>query len=147
MKAVACAALCLVAGLLWSAPARPAAKKPTSPRSASAAKKGGAKKGTRRAARGPARQQQPAPERYREIQQALIDRGLMAGTPTGEWGAESIAAMKRFQEQQSLRADGKLSAMSVIALGLGPKRPRAAEVVVGPNTNLAVLGENEANQR
>ena len=31
-------------------------------------------------------------------------------------------ALKRFQTNQSLKADGKLDSVSLIALGLGPKR-------------------------
>lgn len=40
----------------------------------------------------------------------------------GNWDATSIAAMKKFQEDQALHADGKLSALSLTALGLGPRR-------------------------
>jgi hypothetical protein len=33
-----------------------------------------------------------------------------------------VGALKRFQEDQNIAADGKLGALSLIALGLGPKR-------------------------
>ena len=67
-------------------------------------------------------QQSPTPERYKEIQQALASKGYYHGEPNGEWGADSQDALRRFQAEQNLTADGKLSSMSLIALGLGPKR-------------------------
>jgi peptidoglycan hydrolase-like protein with peptidoglycan-binding domain len=66
-------------------------------------------------------QQHPTPERYTEIQQALVERGYLAEA-NGSWDAASIAAMKKFQEDQRLNADGKLTALSLTALGLGPRR-------------------------
>jgi peptidoglycan hydrolase-like protein with peptidoglycan-binding domain len=67
-------------------------------------------------------QQQPTPERYQEIQQALIDKGFLAGPATGKWDAQSADALKRFQADQKLASTGKLDALSLIRLGLGPKR-------------------------
>jgi peptidoglycan hydrolase-like protein with peptidoglycan-binding domain len=67
-------------------------------------------------------QLQPTPERYKEIQQALADKGYFRGTADGNWGTESVDALKRFQRDQNLTEDGKLGSLSLIALGLGPKR-------------------------
>ncbi len=67
-------------------------------------------------------QQAPAPERYKEIQQALVSKGYFQGEPNGEWGSDSADALKRFQAEQNLTPDGKLTSISLIALGLGPKR-------------------------
>jgi peptidoglycan hydrolase-like protein with peptidoglycan-binding domain len=67
-------------------------------------------------------QQTPTRERYLEIQQALVSRGFLEGPPTGLWGTDSVAALKKFQASQSLEASGKLDAITLIALGLGPKR-------------------------
>jgi len=67
-------------------------------------------------------QQAPTAERYKEIQQALISKGYLQGEPTGEWGPDSVDALKRFQADQNLTADGKIGSLSLIALGLGPKR-------------------------
>lgn len=98
----------------------PASKtRKTASRSVSSARKSSRKK--------PARnwqtsQQQPAPERYREIQEALISRGYLEGPATGAWGPESVEALKKFQLDQNLKGDGKLDSLSLIALGLGPKR-------------------------
>lgn len=67
-------------------------------------------------------QQQPTQERYREIQQALADKGYFSGPVDGAWGSESVEALKRFQREQNLTDDGKIGSLSLIALGLGPKR-------------------------
>ncbi len=67
-------------------------------------------------------QRQPSRERYAEIEQALAARGYFGGEPKGEWSAESVEALKRFQADQKLAADGRINSMSLIALGLGPKR-------------------------
>ncbi len=72
-------------------------------------------------------QQQPTPERYREIQQALADRGYFSGPVDGNWGPESTDALKRFPREQNLTDDGKLGSLSLIALGLGPKRPEPVD--------------------
>ena len=76
----------------------------------------------RRAAAASPRQSQPSPERYRQIQQALIDKGFLDGEPTGQWDQRSIDALKKFEQSQQLKDDGKIDSMSLIALGLGPKR-------------------------
>jgi peptidoglycan hydrolase-like protein with peptidoglycan-binding domain len=67
-------------------------------------------------------QMEPTPERYKEIQQALIDKGYLAGPADGKWGTESAEGLKKFQQDQHLDPTGKLDALSLIALGLGPKR-------------------------
>ena len=70
-------------------------------------------------------QQQPTAERYKEIQQALADKGYFHGPVDGAWGADSTDALKRFQREQNLEEDGKIGALSLIALGLGPPRSAA----------------------
>lgn len=67
-------------------------------------------------------QQQPTPDRYREIQQALADRGYFKGSADGVWGPESAEALKQFQHEQRIDEDGKINSLSLIALGLGPRR-------------------------
>lgn len=78
------------------------------------------KRRTRRAA-GPSYQAHPDPERYREIQQALADRGYFKGEVNGQWGDDSVDALKRFQADQKLDNDGKINSLTLIGLGLGPK--------------------------
>jgi peptidoglycan hydrolase-like protein with peptidoglycan-binding domain len=70
----------------------------------------------------PPRQARPTPERYMEIQQALAEKGYYSGPVDGVWSASCVQALKRFQAEQNLNPDGKLGALSLIALGLGPKR-------------------------
>lgn len=73
------------------------------------------------------RQMSPAPERFREIQQALADKGyLSAAEADGSWNGASAEALKRFQADQKLEANGKINSLSLIALGLGPKRDTSA---------------------
>ncbi len=91
--------------------------RPTTSRSRAVA----GKKTTRRAAT-PPRQLAPTKERYQQIQQALAGKGYYTGEPNGAWGPDSMDALKRFQADQNLPPDGKLTSLSLIALGLGPKR-------------------------
>lgn len=95
----------------------------------SALKKGRSSKTTRRPAVTQYRQMQPTPERYREIQQALADKGYLKSEPTGSWDAQSIDALTRFQTDQKLPPTGKITSASLIDLGLGPKSdpPKGAE--------------------
>ncbi len=103
------------------------------------------KYGSRRVAAAPPRprgQIVPTPERYKEIQQALLDRGFLSSPPTGIWGPESAQALKTFQQNQKLQPTGKLDSMTIIALGLGPKRNATAQV--RPNNDNR---STEGNQR
>jgi len=70
---------------------------------------------------------QPSTERLKEIQQALASKGYFKSEPDGTWGPASIEALKRFQHDQNLVEDGKIGSLSLIALGLGPKREPAVE--------------------
>jgi len=75
------------------------------------------------------RQLSPTPERYKQIQEALASKGyLRAEDATGTWNQTSIDALKRFQAEQKIESTGKINSLSLIALGLGPKR----EAVVKP---------------
>ena len=67
-------------------------------------------------------QREPDPGRYKEIQQSLADKGYFSGPVNGTWGSDSVEALKRFQRDQNIDDDGKLGSLSLIALGLGPKR-------------------------
>ena len=67
-------------------------------------------------------QQRPAPERIQEIERALVEKGYLAGEPDGNWDQASTDALRRFQQSQNLYADGRLSSMSLIALGLGSRQ-------------------------
>lgn len=73
-------------------------------------------------------QQAPSTDRYVEIERALVDRGYLQKDPDGKWDQRSADALKQFQTEHNLRADGKLSSMALIALGLGPKHTPAGAV-------------------
>jgi peptidoglycan hydrolase-like protein with peptidoglycan-binding domain len=72
------------------------------------------------------RQLAPTPDRYKEIQQALIDKGYLKSEANGVWDAPSQDALRQFQTDQKLSPTGKISAASLIALGLGPKTSAAS---------------------
>jgi peptidoglycan hydrolase-like protein with peptidoglycan-binding domain len=129
-----CAALAIGA---WAAPQTSTTRKKTSSAKAAASKtathKTVATKQPVTTARRKApvvarRPQQPSPERLREIQQALAAKGYFNNEPDGNWGPASVDALKRFQHDQNLIEDGKIGSLSLIALGLGPKREPVAEV-------------------
>jgi hypothetical protein len=85
-------------------------------------KKGSAKRVTWRN-----RQLAPTPQRYKEIQDALAAKGyLKPEDANGAWTQASVDALKKFQAVQNLDSTGKINSLSLIALGLGPKRETAA---------------------
>jgi peptidoglycan hydrolase-like protein with peptidoglycan-binding domain len=104
-----------------SAPAKTRAVKTTPKSRTAASKTTKGKKTTVRRASAP-RQLAPTKDRYQQIQQALASKGYYSGEPNGAWGPDSVEALKRFQSDQNLTPDGKLGSLSLIALGLGPKR-------------------------
>jgi peptidoglycan hydrolase-like protein with peptidoglycan-binding domain len=78
------------------------------------------------------RQSGPTPERYREIQQALVDKGYLKSEPDGVWDAQSADALRQFQTDQKLTPTGKISAASLIGLGLGPKDSESSSSAAAP---------------
>jgi hypothetical protein len=94
-----------------------------------AAKRGNKSATRRTASTWRSRQLSPTPERYKEIQQALATKGYL--TPeeaNGKWDDTSAAALRKFQTDQNLDGNGKINSLSLIALGLGPKRETTAAV-------------------
>lgn len=67
-------------------------------------------------------QRAPTRARYKEIQLALKQHGYDPGPIDGRWGSKTSRALKRFEQDHNLRADGKLDSLALITLGLGPKR-------------------------
>jgi hypothetical protein len=108
--------------------------KQTTAKQTSSKKTSGKRTSAKTAASGDRRstQREPDPERYKEIQQSLADKGYFAGPVNGTWGSESVEALKRFQRDENIGDDGKLGSLSLIALGLGPKR--GAEKPENPET-------------
>ena len=127
-------------------PAKTATRTTTPPKSAAASKKAPSKTGSAAARKSPRkaaaytaarpRQLQPTPERYHEIQDALVAKGyLKPEQATGAWDQNSVDALKRFQAEQKLDASGKITSMSLIALGLGPKHDAAPLPAPAPAGN------------
>jgi hypothetical protein len=78
----------------------------------------------------------PSADRYREIQQALATKGyLKPEDATGTWNTTSADALKKFQAEQNIDSSGKINSLSLIALGLGPKRDTAPMPVPAPAPN------------
>jgi hypothetical protein len=122
--------------LTWAAtPAKkaPAKKSPTKTAAKSSTRKSSSKSTSKASAKkAPAktwrnRQVAPTPARYREIQEALASKGyLQPDEVTGQWTPTSVDALKRFQADQNIESSGKINSLSLIALGLGPKRENTA---------------------
>lgn len=64
----------------------------------------------------------PTPDRYKEIQAALVSKGYSSQTADGVWGPQWSESLRKFQQDQKLEPSGKLSSLSLITLGLGPQR-------------------------
>jgi hypothetical protein len=79
----------------------------------------------RRRVRRPQYQLHPTVARYKQIQQALKDKGYYDGDVDGKWGPNSVSALQRFQTEQGIENEGKITALSLIGLGLGPKHTHA----------------------
>jgi hypothetical protein len=78
----------------------------------------------------PVHQQTPTPDRYREIQQALVDKGYLKSGANGVWDTASSDALKQYQTEKNLPPTGKITAASLIGLGLGPKTAGPSGIVV-----------------
>ena len=89
-------------------------------------------------------QQTPTPERYQEIQQALAARGYYKGPIDGKWNDDSVDALRRFQTDQNLSPDGKINSLSLIAMGLGPKRATAAPPVTSSSPAASTTSSSPA---
>jgi peptidoglycan hydrolase-like protein with peptidoglycan-binding domain len=78
------------------------------------------------------RQLAPTPERYKEIQSALAQRGYLKKDATGVWDGDSADAMRRFQQDQNLDPSGKVNSLSLIALGMGAKHANPPPTAAAP---------------
>jgi hypothetical protein len=151
-RALGFVVMAAMAYLVWGAEAATPVKKKapvkkgaaTSASKKAPAKKAPAKTGSATAAsrkKGPPkkavtwrnRQVAPSPERYREIQNALVAKGyLNSEDANGSWNQNSIDALKKFQGEQNLESSGKINSLSLIALGLGPRREAPTAAVQAP---------------
>jgi len=129
------------------AASKTAARKTPSSRKGTPVRKKGSKSAASAASRN--RQQVPTPERYKEIQRALVGRGYLKTEPNGVWDADSADALRRFQTDQNLSPTGKISAASLIGLGLGGSATQAAAGVPHPaaGTEVAPVETGPASAR
>ncbi|MEZ5402945.1 MAG: peptidoglycan-binding domain-containing protein [Bryobacteraceae bacterium] len=82
-------------------------------------------------------QQKPAADRITEIEAALVKHGVLAGEPDGVWDDASKEALKRFQESHHIAATGRITSLSLIALGLGPQRQPMVNAALPGTVNSA----------
>jgi hypothetical protein len=114
-----------------SAPKKSSASKSPGKAGAKSAGKKTSKSGRKAAPRTTWRNRQtaPTPERYKQIQDALVAKGFLnPEDASGAWGQSSADALKKFQAAQNIESTGKIDSLSLIALGLGPKRDAVAPV-------------------
>ncbi len=70
-------------------------------------------------------------DRTRAIQTALISQNYLSGEPTGEWDAETEAAMQKFQGDNGWQTKLMPDSRALIRLGLGPNGAEGASVAQG----------------
>jgi peptidoglycan hydrolase-like protein with peptidoglycan-binding domain len=61
-----------------------------------------------------------APQRATEIQNALIHKNYLTGSPSGQWDAQTEAAMQKYQADHGWQTKLTPDSRALIALGLGP---------------------------
>jgi peptidoglycan hydrolase-like protein with peptidoglycan-binding domain len=76
----------------------------------------------------------PTPDRISEIQEALAKKGVLAGTPSGQWDDSTVDAVKHFQTSNGLTPSGKLDALTLQKLGLGSETAGLAPPTPPPNS-------------
>lgn len=65
-------------------------------------------------------QQEIAPDRITEIQQALIREHYLSGDPSGQWDTTTQSAMQKFQKDQGWQTRLTPDSRALKKLGLGP---------------------------
>lgn len=91
----------------------------------------------------------PSRDRVSEIQSALARSGYYKGNPNGKWDANTISAMRNFQEDHGINGTGKIDALSLQKLGLGseiagvdaPRPPAPKGSAPANQTNPAAAGQ------
>jgi hypothetical protein len=85
------------------------------------------------------------PSRTREIQSALIERNYLTGAPSGEWDADTEAAMTKFQADNGWQTKLMPDSRALIKLGLGPNGMPGVAGDASPSLATTVPSSNEAN--
>ena len=126
-------AVAIMAVLAWCADSATATQKNPPKKTAAAARRGGKKSPVKRTT-WRNRQLAPTPERYKEIQGALVAKGCLRPEDAGgSWNQASIDALKKFQSEQNLESSGKINSLSLIALGMGPRREKSPALEKSPD--------------
>ena len=95
------------------------------------------------------------PDRAREIQTALIHENYMSGAPSGQWDADTQAAMVKFQADHGWQTKLTPDSRALIKLGLGPnhgvesaavKQENVPESVPNPTNAANTLAETHSIQ-
>ena len=83
-------------------------------------------------------QRQIDEDRAREIQSALIREHYMTGEPTGEWDADSQAAMTKYQSDHGWQTKITPDSRALIKLGLGPTQDAAPMKAALPQNSMSM---------
>lgn len=75
-------------------------------------------------------------ERASQIQEALISRHYLTGSPSGQWDAETQTAMKKYQADHGWQTKLMPDSRALISLGLGPS-PTAPADAPKPEASVA----------
>ncbi len=71
------------------------------------------------------------PDRTRAIQTALISKNYLTGEPSGDWNAETEAAMQKFQGDNGWQTKLMPDSRALIKLGLGPNGTDGSAIATG----------------
>jgi hypothetical protein len=86
-----------------------------------------------------------APERATEIQNALIRKNYLTGSPSGQWDAQTESAMQKYQADHGWQTKLTPDSRALISLGLGPSTASGpqtlpANTYTSPSTEPAEAG-------
>lgn len=128
--------------LMSAAPSTSGAGRPRTAQSSSTSKTAKKKKRTSSKSRRKPKvkgQAAPTPDRIKEIQSALQKDGSYEGEPTGKWDANTIDAMKKYQDKNGIPSTGKIDAASLNKLGLGSETAGKGAPVPAASTSTSPL--------
>jgi hypothetical protein len=86
----------------------------------------------KKASHTPSGQRTIDPDRAKEIQSALIRENYLTGTPSGQWDAQTEAAMLKYQSDHGWQTKLTPDSRAIIMLGLGPHKTDANQSVAKP---------------
>jgi peptidoglycan hydrolase-like protein with peptidoglycan-binding domain len=70
-----------------------------------------------------------APQRATEIQNALIRKNYLTGSPSGQWDAQTESAMQKYQADHGWQTKLTPDSRALISLGLGPSTASAPQTL------------------